>query len=649
MGKNFKKVIALTLSLLLITGCQSQTQTSSNSIYNEGTYTASATGYHGDVTVEVKVSSDKIEEVNVVEHSETEGVGTTAIEKLPDLIVEKQSLAIDVVSGATLTSNAILSAVEDALGQAGADIEALKVATESEAKEEVELSADVVVVGAGGAGLSAALSAAENDATVIVLEKAGTLGGTTITSGAFYSTGDPELAKRAEMNDTMRAQVEELVNLEPNCDSMAKWQETVKQQYADYVASGSTAMFDSEEYYMLCVYVDGGMVGDVDLIEWTCANADEGYYWLEDNGYVWSDRVVVGKNGDNAVIEPDIERCRRLVGDEEYGRPATQMIDVLEQRAIEVGPDTKIYTEVQATELISDNGKVVGVKAQGKDGTPYTIMANKGVVLATGGFASGVEVREKYNTIYPYLGEQVHSTNVVSDTGDGINMAEAVGAQLVDMEKIQVNKINHYDLGGTTMIAAAFSNILVNEDGVRFVNEYDTETEVAKAILSQPDHKGFLLADANNCNVTDGKTSGGEDVEQAIADGYIFRADTVEELAQQIGVDAQTLKNTIDTYNESVRTGVDEEFGRTTFTKQDLIVEAPFYATPVIPGVHHTMGGVKINENAEVLDTEGNPIEGLYAAGEVVGGLSGNNRMSGDAITANVVQGRVAGQQAANS
>lgn len=646
------KIVKSCLALLLaagMTACSSSTSSSQGAM-TPGTYTASAKGNNGDVTVEVTVDEQSIVSVTVTDHQETEGIADGALATIPQAIVDQQSLNIDTVSGATYTSNAILEAAADCLQQAGADVEALKTKEKeaAQAKEEVQLSADVVVVGGGGAGLSAALSAAENGASVIVLEKAGNLGGTTITSGAFYSTGDPELAQRAQMNDTMRRQVEERLALEPNCEQMAAWQQTVAQQYQEYLDSGSTAMFDSEEYYMLTVYVDGGMTGDPELIEWTCANADEGYDWLQEYGYHWSDQVVVGKNGDNAVIEPDVERCRRLVADSQYGRPATQMIDLLAEQAQAVGPQTSIYTNVAATELIVTDGAVTGVKAQGNDGTPYTISASKGVILATGGFASGVELREKVNTIYPYLGEQVHSTNVVTDTGDGIVMAEAVGAQLIDMEKIQVNKITHYDLGGTTCIAAAFSNLLVNEQGERFTNEYGSDTDVSIAILSQSNYKAFLLADANNSNITDGKTSGGQDIEEAVAQGLVFRADTVEDLAAQLRMDPEVLQQTIDTYNEAVRSGNDPEFGRTTFTEQDLIEEGPFYATPVIPSVHHTMGGLKINRNAQVLNTSDEPIEGLYAAGEIVGGLCGNNRMSGDAIMANVVQGRVAGAQAAS-
>lgn len=649
MKNGVKKILTLMMALCL-TACSSPAA-SSEKAFTAGTYSASAKGNNGDVTVEVTVDAQAITAVTIKEHAETEGIADAALTTIPEAIVSQQSLNIDTVSGATNTSKAILEAAAACLKQAGGDVEALqtKPKATAEARDEIQLNADVVVVGGGGAGLSAALSAAENNASVIVVEKAGNLGGTTITSGAFYSTGDPELAKRSKMNDTMRDQVDRLLALEPNCEQMKSWQDQVKEQYQQYLNSGSEAMFDSEEYYMLCVYVDGGMTGDPDLIEWTCANADEGYAWLEEHGYHWSDKVVIGKNGDNAVIEPDIERCRRLVADSEYGRPATQMIDILSQQAQAVGSDTSIYTNVAATELILDEGRVVGIKALGSDGTPYTITADNGVVLASGGFASGVELREEYNTIYPYLGEQVHSTNVATDTGDGLVMAKAAGAQLIDMEKIQVNKITHYDLGGTDCIAAAFSNLLINEQGQRFTNEYGSETEVSKAILSQSHYKAFLLADAHNSNITEGKTSGGRDLEEAVAQGYVFKADTIEALAQQLQIDPAVLTQTIEQFNAAIDQKQDPEFGRTILNEEDKLLTAPFYATPVIPSVHHTMGGLKINAKAQVLNQQDEPISGLFAAGEIVGGLSGNNRMSGDAIMANVVQGRVAGAEAANN
>ncbi|MFQ8582333.1 MAG: FAD-binding protein [Holdemania massiliensis] len=189
----------------------------------------------------------------------------------------------------------------------------------------------------------------------------------------------------------------------------------------------------------------------------------------------------------------------------------------------------------------------------------------------------------------------------------------------------------------------------MNEQGQRFTNEYGSETDVSIAILSQSHHKAFLLADAHNSNITEGKTSGGRDLEEAVAQGYVFKADTIEALAQQLQIDPAVLTQTIEQFNAAIDQKQDPEFGRTILNEEDKLLTAPFYATPVIPSVHHTMGGLKINAKAQVLNQQDEPISGLFAAGEIVGGLSGNNRMSGDAIMANVVQGRVAGAEAANN
>ena len=299
---------------------------------NDGVYTGTGDGFGGKITVSVTVTDGKIAAIEVVEHSETEGVGTVALEKLPAEIIAAQGLGLDAVTGCTISSNGLLAAVKDALTQAGADIAQLEAISPEKAAsgETVEMTTDVVVVGGGGAGLAAALAAAEQGADVIVLEKTATLGGTTLLSGAYYACGNQEVSKKAEMNDEMRQDVEDILALEPLNDDMARWQEAVRQQYDEYTASGETYMFDSEEYHMLQVYADGNFTGDTALIERYCSESYPCYLWMEDNGFVWSDAVIGTKASDSGTVTLDAQRARRNKGAGD-GKNSQMMIDVLVQ------------------------------------------------------------------------------------------------------------------------------------------------------------------------------------------------------------------------------------------------------------------------------------------------------------------------------
>lgn len=616
--------------------------------FKPGNYTAIKEGNNGEMKIEVEFSESEIKTITILEHQETPGISDPAIEKIPNQIIKGQTLNVETISGATFTSKAILEAVEDCVKQADGDVEALKnkqVAVESP-KEEVLKTADVIVIGGGGAGMSAALSAAEKGASVIVLEKTATLGGTTLLSGAYYGSGNQELSKRVDMNDTMTRELEAVLALDFTDEQAKAWQATVQKQYDDYQAANATYMFDSEEYHMLTVYLDGKEIGDPSLIEMICSKSKEGYDWLKDYGYTWSDEVVTAKAGDNAVVEIDVRRARRhkATGDK---RPSQLLIDLFVEQSKKVGPNTEILLEVAGEELIVENGKVVGVRAQGADGTPYTITATQGVIIATGGFSSSVELRERFNEYFPHLDERVHSTNTPANTGDGILMAEKVGAQLIDMQEMQLYKLTNYQVGGSDKLVGSFSNILVNKKGERFVNEYGEENDIASTILAQPESMCYVLADGKNNNLKEGKNANGFDIEELVEKGYVLRADSLEELAKQIGADPKTLIATVEQFNQFVDNQNDTQFGRTIFTEADKIQTAPFYASLSIPSIHHTMGGIKINTEAQVLNTENKVISGLYAAGEVVGGFHGKNRLSGNAILEDIVVGKVAGANAA--
>ena len=614
-----------------------------------GTYTGSATGFHGPIEVEVTLDETSIVSVEVTSHTETENVGTVAIERLPEEIVSTQSLALDAVAGCTFTSDALLEAVTNALESAGVDTDLFMTAPEEEAPQgEVEKTADVVVVGGGGAGLAAALSAAENGASVIVLEKTGMLGGTTILGGAYYATGNQEISAKAEMNDKMREDVANILALEPENDDMARWQDTVREQYDAYLASGETYMFDSEEYHMLQVYADGGFLGDTALIERLCSISRECYDWLASYGLPWSDEIIGGKASDTTAVVLDAQRARRNKSNGEESHSA-MLIHVMQKGLEDSGVEHEILLETAGTELIVENGAVTGVIATGSDGTTYRVHANKGVILATGGFSANAEMCQEYNTLYPAIPATAKTTNSSAATGDGIKMAEGAGAALIDMELIQLWPHLNPFTGSTDTYICAKNNLMVNPEGVRFVNESGSETEVTSGMFEQTDGLAYLISDANNTTLdAEGKNSAGLSIDDMIADGTVVKADTLEDLAAQLNMDPEVLKSTVDAFNAACDSGEDAEFGRTDLTAAMKITTAPFYATATSGGLHHTMGGVHIDTNARALDENGEVIPGLYAAGEVAGGFHGNNRVSGNAILEAIGEGKIAGADAAS-
>lgn len=644
---------ALTLSLAACTApapAQSPSAApGADALYKAGTYTGKSEGYHGEMTVEVTLDDNSIAAIKVVSHGETEGVGTVALEKLPDIIVEKQSLAVDTVSGCTVSSKALIEAVKAALTTAGADVEKLMtpVAQDGPSGETVEMTADVVVVGGGGAGLAAALAAAEKGASVIVLEKTGMLGGTTILSGAYYSTGRQDISKKAEMNDKMRQDVAEILALEPKNDTMAAWQEKVKTQYAEYEASGATYMFDSEEYHMLQVYADGDFMGDVALIEKLCAVSGECYDWLKENGLPWSDDIIAGKASDSGVVMLDAQRARRNKSNGSE-RHSALMIHVMEEKAATAATPAKIMTEVSGKELILTDGAVTGVLAEGADGTAYRITANKGVILATGGFGGNAEMCQSYNTLYPTIPPTTHTDNSLAATGDGITMALGAGAAMVDMELMQFWPHTSPAAGGTSVYVCPYNQLMVNKEGKRFVDETLPDDNLAWEMLKQTNSTGYLLSDANNSTIdADGKNTSGILVDDLVKDGYVLRADTLEDLAKQMGADPAVLLASVEKFNAACDAGKDDEFGRTSLPATLKVTTAPFYATLTAPAMHHTMGGVHIDTQARALDEAGKVIPGLYAAGEVAGGFHGNNRVSGNAILEAIAEGKIAGDDAA--
>ena len=647
-------LLALSTAACLAAGCSGEEtpapeetpsgETENEAVYTPGTYTAAAQGNNDLITVEVTFSEDAITGVTVTDHKETAGIADPALEQIPTAIVENQSLGIDTIAGCTVTSNAILAAVADAVTQAGGDAEALKNKTvETVAGDPIEKTVDVVVIGGGGAGITAATAAAEAGSSVLILEKTAALGGNTLASGLALNAADPELQGQI---DTMTGQLDTLRAVleydEAEYGEFADTLATLKEQINTYLAGDTSKMFDSVEWHIIQTYtegkrtdIDGNVVqGRYDLISTLCTNALDAFHWLsETTGVPESDTITspVGSmwmRGHNYQNKLDV-----------FTYPA----EYIEDKGGEIMLNTK------AEELIlAEDGRVTGVKATMTDGTPVTVHASKGVIIATGGFGANPEMVREYNTYWPAIPEDIKTTCVASATGDGIALGQQAGANLVDMGLTQLMPTAGAFTGSLTdgLLVAPQNYLFVNKEGRRFVNEYAARDTLAFAALEQTDGMFFTIADQEMAKtVQNGATQ--EDIDAMVNKGLIYKADTLAELAEQIGCEASVLEETVAYYNTCVDNGSDPEFGKNVFEMK--VETAPFYACPSKPAVHHTMGGLEINAQAQVINEAGEAIPGLYAAGEVTGGIHAGNRLGGNAIADCFVFGRIAGQNAAQA
>ncbi|MDO4549344.1 MAG: FAD-dependent oxidoreductase [Clostridia bacterium] len=592
--------------------------------------TSSAQGFGGEVTVNVVVEDGVITQVIAEGASETTGVGSNAIEQLPARIVEAQSVAIDGVAGATITSTAVLTAAKDALISAGMSEEDVTREVEAAAIDTtpIELTADVVVVGAGGAGMSAAVEASNHGASVIVIEKMPSIGGNTLVAGSAMNASQPTIQATQTMPADRIATVEALLALEPQHELMEVWQAEVSRELEAYKESGDNFLFDSAAFHKLQTYVGGDYVGNPELISMLCDKAIEGVYWLENLGATWKDEIV-------SVYGSTWTRGHNPTMD--MGTAGASFVYPQYNRLIENGGT--VLLNHRADELMTQDGSVVGVKGQTSDGVPFTVHANKGVVLATGGFSANEELREMYNEQWPTL-MGLDTTNPPSSTGDGIIMAEAIDANLVGMGWIQL-----IPYSSNSLTATIDGSLYLDKDGKRFIAEDERRDVIAAATIDHNDGWFWWLVDRKTIiDELDGVSIYGKVIADMDNGVDVFYGDTLEDIAERAGMDYATLQETVDAYNASVASGVDP-IGRQNMPQ--TIDEGPYCMFVDWIMVHHTMGGVQIDDNCQVYDVNGNVIPGLYAAGEVTGGIHGSNRLGGNAITDVVVFGRIAGTSAA--
>ncbi len=633
-----KRIAALALAAVMafgLTACggssSSSTAASAGSAAESagvsGEFTGTATGM-GEVSVTVTLTDGVITDCKIVGDSETEGIGSVVIESAADEIVSGNKGAIDVVTGATITSDAINEALAAALAAAGLDAADFTGDASAEtAAEDRAMDADIVIVGAGGAGMTAAITAAEAGRSVVIVESQAMVGGNSVrATGGMNAADTPnqdenEFTEAAGVEKTLQTAASEWADHEVITALAA----TVAEQWAEYQAN-PVGYFDSAELMELDTLIGGHGINDPALVETLCTNSADAIAWLGEQGI---ELTSVGAAGGASV-----KRIHRPLDDEGLViSVGSYIIPRLQSKCEELG--VEILLNTTANKILTDaDGAAVGIEATDKDGATVTVNA-KAVVLASGGFGANLDMVTEYK---PEL-EGFMTTNAAGAQGQGIDMAVAIGAGTVDMDQIQIHPTVEYN--SSHLITEGLRGdgaILVNTEGKRFIDEVATRDVVSAAEIAQPGSFSWLIIDQDMVDVS-------SVIQGYIENGYTFSGETYEELAEAIELDPAVFAETMNNWNAAVAAGVDEEFGRTSFV--DPLDTAPFYAIKVTAGIHHTMGGLTINPQTQVLAGDGTVIDGLYAAGEVTGGVHGGNRLGGTAVADFVVFGRIAGEQAA--
>ena len=565
--------------------------------YTPGTYSSDAMGHNAPFTVNVTFTDYALSDIDTDGNLETIGVGKLALARLGDEIVKNQSLNVDGLTGASISSAALLGAVRDCAEQAGDTVLLDATPTAQQEPDEV-YDTDVCVVGAGGAGFAAAIAAAQAGANVVVLEKCSIDGGSTNVSEGALNAVDPERQEPQGIEDSI------------------------------------------DTFYQTTI--DGGHgTGNPELVEYLVNNALDSVHWLEDLGVRFKDEVgsATGSLGQRSHYP--------------YTPSGNTYIRSFEDFQAAHADQLLVLNDVQATDLILDDaGAVVGVKGLFKGDQEVTVNA-KAVIIATGGFGANVEYRQSVNDgVWKevVLDETIGCTNIQPCAqGEGLKLAEQAGAELINLSEIQLHPCGTPGTGLMEDIRTSGRNrIFVNESGDRFVNEGAERDTLCKAIFAQPDSTYFIVVNKLRYPDPDWVDGNGATVANMIARGHVVGADTVEELAEATGMDAAKLQASIDAYTAVVRGEAEDEFGFTADNTADAeMTEGPWYACQKVPTVHHTMGGIRIDVNAQACDADGEPIPGLFACGEVTGGIHGENRLGGNAIADCMTFGRAAGANAA--
>ena len=625
-----KNVLAslLLAGAMFLTACGGSASSTSAAGGVSGSFTGTAKGM-GEVSVTLTLTDNVITDCTAKGDEETPGIGSVVIEQFPGEVVEGNTINLDSISGATITSNAFVEAAKAALTEAGLNPDDYMAKADKTANgETVSYDADVVVIGAGGAGMTAAMTAADAGQKVVILESQAMVGGNSARATGGMNAAktvyqdENEFDQAAGVEKTLATAAEKYADNE-TITALAK---TVSEQWAAYQAN-PTGYFDSVELMELDTMVGGKGINDPELVKTLCEGTADAIDWLDENGITLHNVSSFGG--------ASVKRIHRPVNEEgKVVSVGAYMIPLLQENCEKRGIDIVLNTTVD-TILTDANGAAVGVSGTDKDGNTVVVNA-KSVILATGGFGANLDMVTQYK---PELAGFM-TTNAAGAQGQGIEMATAIGAGTVDMDRIQIHPT--VEANTAALITEGLRGdgaILVNANGERFIDEVGTRDVVSAAEIAQPGSYSWLIVDQAMADAS-------SVIQGYIKKGYTKTGATYEELAKELDVDPAAFANTMETWNSYVEAKNDPDFGRTSFANP--LNNGPYYAIKVTAGVHHTMGGVTINSATEVLKEDGTVIPGLFAAGEVTGGVHGANRLGGTAVADFVVFGRIAGESAAN-
>ena len=551
-------------------------------------------GKHGDITVAVTFDAGKIQDIKIVKNAENPILAKKVFTDLKDQVVALSSTDVDLVSGATFSAKGFIDAVNDAAKKAGVTLaKADKKALKKAARELPKTSNyDVVVIGAGGAGFSAAITARNAGANVVLLEKMPAVGGNSLISGAEMNVARNWVQPKLGIND------------------------------------------DSPELHAQDTFKGGDGKGDMKVINVMTHEALDAAKWCRDY-------LGVRFEDDNLFFFGGHSRKRALIP---VGHTGTEFIAKFQAKADELG--IPVITNMKAEELIKDkDGRVVGVKAT-MDGSEYTFNAKGGVVLATGGFGANPEMVKKYN---PKIDERFKTTDAPGTTGEALYMAERAGAQLVNMGYIQTYPICDPISGAIELIAdARFDGaIMLNQEGKRFVEELQRRDVLSEAILNQTGRYCWVLWNDKIGSISNTVKAHANEYEAFTKQGVMTTCDDLKCIADFTKIPFDQLRKTVKRVSDMAGKGNDKDFNHRAGLMD--MQQGKYYVIKAVPSTHHTMGGVRINEKAEALTAEGKVIPGLWAAGEVTGVTHGTNRLGGNAYTDIIVFGRIAGEAAAKA
>lgn len=563
-----------------------------------GIYQSRIYGHNAPIFVTVTIQNGKIAKIDGTKNLESPGVGKVTIQKLSKDIVKHQSTMVDSITGATISSFALKAAVEDCLKQAGADVKKFQKPVADHNTKPLNLKTQVVIIG-GGAGLAAAVSALQNGANVVIVEKMGYLGGSTNVCGGAFNASNTPFQRAMGIKDSPQRHFED----------------TMK---------------------------GGHMTNNPALVHYLTDHATETLEWMEKMGTKINPKV-------GAATGALFQRSH-------YPLPAggNTYVVTLENQLPKFGDKVKVLLNTKAEQLIVKDGRVVGVKAINKK-RPVTVMATNGVIISTGGFGANVKFRQKVNTgIWKeaILDERIGCSNIsVAAQGEGLPLAEKAGAELIGLADIQIHPNGTPGTGLMLDIKTSGRNrLFINDNGDRFVNEGAARDVLSKAVFKQPHQEYWFVQNVlrypNEMGID---PLSGRTMHDMLEQGNVKKAANLEELAKIMNVPLDHLKVSIEEYNQVALHEVPQDkFGfKANHTDDRPMVDGPWYVAKKVPTIHHTMGGIRIDTGAHALTKDGKVIKGLYAAGEVTGGIHGENRLGSNAVADCMVFGRTAGRNAA--